>query len=281
MNQLKDAIEKAKENENKLILIVGLPGSGKSKLIHEYSKDSGIPILDLDNIFKDTTNNIAEVMDNFLVTYNKDVLLLDNKKILYAKDSIEKAHPDVFNILLQVLDDGHITDAQGRKVDFKETIIIMTSNAGAQSIVEPKKLGFGAADSASADYKKMKDSVMEEVKRLFRPEFLNRIDDIIVFHMLNKEEIKKITGLLLKEFVTRCKVQMDIEVKVRDSVKELIAKEGFDPKYGARPLKRAIQNKIEDAMAEEILEGRVQAGNSVTIGLSKQTIKFMVNVQND
>ena len=127
----------------------------------------------------------------------------------------------------------------------------------------------------------MKDSVMEEVKRLFRPEFLNRIDDIIVFHMLNKEEIKKITGLLLKEFVTRCKVQMDIEVKVRDSVKELIAKEGFDPKYGARPLKRAIQNKIEDAMAEEILEGRVQAGNSVTIGLSKQTIKFMVNVQND
>lgn len=122
---------------------------------------------------------------------------------------------------------------------------------------------------------------MEEVKRLFRPEFLNRIDDIIVFHMLNKEEIKKITGLLLKEFVTRCKVQMDIEVKVRDSVKELIAKEGFDPKYGARPLKRAIQNKIEDAMAEEILEGRVQAGNSVTIGLSKQTIKFMVNVQND
>lgn len=196
-------------------------------------------------------------------------------------DEIEKAHPDVFNILLQVLDDGHITDAQGRKVDFKETIIIMTSNAGAQSIVEPKKLGFGAADSASADYKKMKDSVMEEVKRLFRPEFLNRIDDIIVFHMLNKEEIKKITGLLLKEFVTRCKVQMDIEVKVRDSVKELIAKEGFDPKYGARPLKRAIQNKIEDARAEEILEGRVQAGNSVTIGLSKQTIKFMVNVQND
>lgn len=196
-------------------------------------------------------------------------------------DEIEKAHPDVFNILLQVLDDGHITDAQGRRVDFKETIIIMTSNAGAQSIVEPKKLGFGAADSEAADYKKMKENVMEEVKRLFRPEFLNRIDDIIVFHMLNKEEVKKITGLLLKEFVTRCRVQMKIEVKVRDSVKELIAKEGFDPKYGARPLKRAIQNKIEDPMAEEILEGKIKTGDQVVIGLSKQTIKFMVNVQND
>ena len=132
-----------------------------------------------------------------------------------------------------------------------------------------------------ADYKKMKDSVMEEVKRLFKPEFLNRIDDIIVFHMLNKEEIKKIVGLLLKEFVIRCKTQMNIEVKVRDSVKELIAKEGFDPKYGARPLKRAIQNKIEDAMAEEILEGNMKAGDEVVIGLSKQKIKFTVNARND
>ena len=132
-----------------------------------------------------------------------------------------------------------------------------------------------------ADYKKMKDSVMEEVKRLFKPEFLNRIDDIIVFHMLNKEEIKKIVGLLLKEFVNRCKTQMNIEVKVRDSVKELIAKEGFDPKYGARPLKRAIQNKIEDAMAEEILEGNMKAGDEVVIGLSKQKIKFTVNARND
>ena len=127
----------------------------------------------------------------------------------------------------------------------------------------------------------MKDSVMEEVKRLFKPEFLNRIDDIIVFHMLNKEEIKKIVGLLLKEFVIRCKTQMNIEVKVRDSVKELIAKEGFDPKYGARPLKRAIQNKIEDAMAEEILEGNMKAGDEVVIGLSKQKIKFTVNARND
>ena len=187
----------------------------------------------------------------------------------------------MFYILLQVLDDGHITDAQGRKIDFKETIIIMTSNAGAQAIVEPKRLGFGAADDEKADYQKMKDSVMEEVKRLFKPEFLNRIDDIIVFHMLNKDEIKKIVGLLLKEFVNRCKTQMNIEVKIRDSVKELIAKEGFDPKYGARPLKRAIQNKIEDAMAEEILEGKIKTGDQVLVGLSKQKIKFMVNVQND
>ena len=196
-------------------------------------------------------------------------------------DEIEKAHPDVFNILLQVLDDGHITDAQGRKIDFKETIIIMTSNAGAQAIVEPKRLGFGAVNEEEADYKKMKDSVMEEVKRLFKPEFLNRIDDIIVFHMLNKEEIKKIVVLLLKKFVNRCKTQMNLEIKVRDNVKELIAKEGFDPKYGARPLKRAIQNKIEDAMAEEILEGRMKAGDEVVIGLSKQKIKFTVNARND
>ncbi len=191
-------------------------------------------------------------------------------------DEIEKAHPDVFNILLQVLDDGHITDAQGRKIDFKETIIIMTSNAGAQSIVEPKRLGFGSTEDKDADYRKMKDSVMEEVRRLFKPEFLNRIDDIIVFHMLSKEEIKKIVGLLLKDFIKRCKNQMNIEVKVSDGVKELIAKEGFEPKYGARPLKRAIQNKIEDAMAEEILEGRIHAGDKVSVGLNKEKIRFTV-----
>ena len=194
-------------------------------------------------------------------------------------DEIEKAHPDVFNILLQVLDDGHITDAQGRKIDFKETIIIMTSNAGAQSIVEPKRLGFGSGEDKEADYKKMKDSVMEEVRRLFKPEFLNRIDDIIVFHMLSREEIKKIVGLLLKDFIKRCKNQMNIEVKVSDGVKDLIAQEGFEPKYGARPLKRAIQNKIEDAMAEEILNGKIHAGDKVSVGLNKEKIRF--NVQRE
>lgn len=193
-------------------------------------------------------------------------------------DEIEKAHPDVFNILLQVLDDGHITDAQGRKIDFKETIIIMTSNAGAQAIVEPKRLGFGAADNKEADYKKMKESVMEEVKRLFKPEFLNRIDDIIVFHMLDKEEVKKIVGLLMKDFLKRCKNQMNLEIKVQESVKALIAQEGFDPKYGARPLKRAIQSRIEDPMAEEILEGRIKAGDKVSIGLAKGKIRFQRNL---
>lgn len=196
-------------------------------------------------------------------------------------DEIEKAHPDVFNILLQVLDDGHITDAQGRKVDFKETIIIMTSNAGAQAIIAPKKLGFGAVEDEKQDYKRMKEGVMEEVKRMFKPEFLNRIDEIIVFHTLNKEEIKKIVGILMRDLIKRCKDQMNISLKVRDSVKELIAKEGFDPKYGARPLKRAIQSKIEDAMAEEILEGKIKEGDEVTLGISKQGIKFVVNPSND
>ena len=196
-------------------------------------------------------------------------------------DEIEKAHPDVFNILLQVLDDGHITDSQGRKVDFKETIIIMTSNAGAQAIVAPKKLGFGAVEDEKQDYRRMKEGVMEEVKRMFKPEFLNRIDEIIVFHTLNKEEIKKIVGILMKDLIKRCRDQMNITLKVRDSVKELIAKEGFDPKYGARPLKRAIQNKIEDVMAEEILEGKIKEGDEVTLGISKQGIKFVVNPSND
>lgn len=191
-------------------------------------------------------------------------------------DEIEKAHPDVFNILLQVLDDGHITDAQGRKVDFKQTCIIMTSNAGAQSIVEPKRLGFSSGEDAKKDYEHMKNGVMEEVKRIFKPEFLNRIDEILVFHTLRKDEIKQIVSLLLKKLQNRCKEQLDIELTVRSSVKEYIAEEGFDSKYGARPLKRAIQNKIEDAMAEEILEGRIHRGDHVIVSLSKKVIKFSV-----
>lgn len=191
-------------------------------------------------------------------------------------DEIEKAHPDVFNILLQVLDDGHITDAQGRKIDFKNTILIMTSNAGAQSIISPKKLGFAAVDDEKHNYNVMKGNVMEEVRRMFKPEFLNRIDEIIVFHSLNKENIKSIVGLLLKEFTIRCMEQMNITLNVRDSVKSFISEEGFDDKYGARPLKRAIQNKIEDALAEEILEGKVKSGNTVSVGLSNKEIKFYI-----
>ncbi len=190
-------------------------------------------------------------------------------------DEIEKAHPDVFNILLQVLDDGHITDSQGRKVDFRNTVIIMTSNAGAKAIVEPKKLGFGTKEDAAEDYKKMKSNVMEEVKRLFRPEFLNRIDETIVFHALNEEHMKKIVGLMCKELAERLKEQLNIKLTVRDSVKKFIVEKGTDKKYGARPLRRAIQNELEDKLAEAILEGEVQAGTVVDISVSKNQIKFI------
>lgn len=191
-------------------------------------------------------------------------------------DEIEKAHPDVFNILLQVLDDGHITDAQGRKVDFKNTILIMTSNAGATSIISPKKLGFAAVDDEKRNYDVMKNSVMEEVRRIFKPEFLNRIDEIIVFHSLNKEHVKKIAGILLNEFAKRCKEQMEITLEIRPSAKDLVSEAGFDEKYGARPLKRAIQSRIEDALAQEILEGRVKNGDTVAVGTSKKEMKFVV-----
>ncbi|MDO4345196.1 MAG: ATP-dependent Clp protease ATP-binding subunit [Eubacteriales bacterium] len=190
-------------------------------------------------------------------------------------DEIEKAHPDVFNILLQVLDDGHITDAQGRKVDFKNTIVIMTSNAGAQAIVEPKKLGFAAADDEKENYKRMKTGVMEEVKRIFRPEFLNRIDEVIVFRSLSKEEIRQIVSMLLKNFAGRCQKQMDIRLTVRDTVKKHIAEKGFDPKFGARPLKRAIQSEIEDALAEEILAGHISAGDEVIVKMAKEKVQFV------
>lgn len=190
-------------------------------------------------------------------------------------DEIEKAHPDVFNILLQVLDDGHITDAQGRKVDFKETIIIMTSNAGAQSIVEPKKLGFMSEEDDESDYERMKSGVMDEVRRIFKPEFLNRIDDIIVFHALGKEHIRKIVSLLLKTLIKRCKAQMSITLKVSPAVKDFIAQEGYDSKYGARPLRRAIQSKIEDALANEVLEKRVADGDEVQVKLNKNEIVFV------
>ncbi|MGN0291782.1 MAG: ATP-dependent Clp protease ATP-binding subunit [Lachnospiraceae bacterium] len=191
-------------------------------------------------------------------------------------DEIEKAHPDVFNILLQVLDDGHITDAQGRKVDFKNTIIIMTSNAGAQSIVSPKRLGFGSEDDEKQNYEYMKQGVMEEVKRIFKPEFLNRIDETIVFHALTKSDMKQIVTLLTRNLVERCKTQMDIELHIRDSVKAHIVETAYEPKYGARPLRRMIQSKIEDALAEEILAGKIQNGDCVEVGLKKKEIVFTV-----
>ncbi len=192
-------------------------------------------------------------------------------------DEIEKAHPDVFNILLQVLDDGHITDSQGRRVDFKQTCIIMTSNAGAQAIVAPKRLGFSTQEDEKKDYEFMKNGVMDEVRRMFKPEFLNRIDEILVFHALNRSHIRQIVSLLLKELQKRCQEQMAITLKVSPAVKDYLAEEGYDSKYGARPLKRAIQTKIEDALAEEILEGRVKAGDTVSVGIQKKVIKFSVS----
>ena len=170
-------------------------------------------------------------------------------------DEIEKAHPDVFNILLQVLDDGHITDSKGRKVSFKNTILIMTSNAGAQRIVDPKNLGFATSTSLTQDYDKMKSGVMDEVKKLFKPEFINRIDEIMVFHQLNKDNMKQIITLLTNRLCERCKKQMDLSLSITPATKEYIVEQYSDLKMGARPLKRAVQNVIEDALAEELLNG--------------------------
>ena len=196
-----------------------------------------------------------------------------NKNVVLFEE-IEKAHPDVFNILLQVLDDGHITDSQGRKVDFRNTVIIMTSNAGAKAIVEPKKLGFGAKEDAAEDYKRMKNNVMEEVKRLFRPEFLNRIDETIVFHSLDASHMKSIVGMMCRELSGRVKEQLDIKLTIRESVKQFLVEKGTDKKYGARSLRRAVQTELEDKLAEAILDGSVKTGMSVVAGISKKQITF-------
>ena len=191
-------------------------------------------------------------------------------------DEVEKAHPDVFNVLLQVLDDGHITDSKGRKVSFKNTILIMTSNAGAQRIVDPKNLGFASKTDEKQDYAKMKSSVMEEVKRMFKPEFINRIDEIMVFHPLNKEDMKQIITLLAKNLCTRCKTQMNMDLTITASVKDYIVDKYSDLKMGARPLKRAIQTTIEDALAEEVLAGKIKAGDKVSVGMKNKKIAFSV-----
>ncbi|MCI5620059.1 MAG: ATP-dependent Clp protease ATP-binding subunit [Lachnospiraceae bacterium] len=192
-------------------------------------------------------------------------------------DEIEKAHPDIFNVLLQVLDDGQITDAQGRKVDFKNTIIIMTSNAGAQSIVSPKKLGFASGQDEKKNYEDMKNGVMEEVRRIFKPEFLNRIDETIVFRALNQGDMKKIVTIMSKGLVNRCKQQMNIDLVITPAVKSYIAEKAYDPKYGARPLRRMIQSKLEDMLAEQILAGEIHVGDQVELRLEKKEIKTVVN----
>ena len=191
-------------------------------------------------------------------------------------DEIEKAHPDVFNILLQILDDGHITDSKGRKVSFKNTVLIMTSNAGAHRIVDPKNLGFAAVSDEKKDYEKMKSGVMEEVKRGFKPEFINRIDDIIVFHQLNKDDMKAIVSLLAAGLYRRCESQMDIKLTLSAALKEHLVEKYSDMKMGARPLKRAIQSVVEDALAEEILLKNVQPGDTVSAGFKNGKVCFTV-----
>ena len=187
-------------------------------------------------------------------------------------DEIEKAHPDVFNILLQVLDDGHITDSQGRKVDFKNTIIIMPSNAGAQSIIEPKKLGFGAKEDEKQDHERMKASVMEEVKRIFKPEFLNRIDETIVFRALNKDDMKKIIGIMVRDLQKRCKEQLQIDLVVREAAKESIVEKAYDRKYGARPLRRKLQDEVEDRLADALIRGEIHAKDRVIVTTKNKEI---------
>ncbi len=191
-------------------------------------------------------------------------------------DEIEKAHPDVFNMLLQVLDDGHITDSKGRKVSFKNTVLIMTSNAGAQRIIDPKNLGFASKKDENADYNKMKSNVMEEVKRLFKPEFINRIDEIMVFHPLTEKDMKQIITLLSKNLCDRCRAQMEIELTFTNSLKEYLVRKYSDLKMGARPLKRAVQNVVEDELATEILEGRVKRGDTVQAGIKNEKVTFTV-----
>ncbi len=191
-------------------------------------------------------------------------------------DEIEKAHPDVFNMLLQVLDDGHITDSKGRKVSFKNTVLIMTSNAGAQRIIDPKNLGFASKKDETADYNKMRSNVMEEVKRLFKPEFINRIDEIMVFHPLTDKDMKQIITLLSKNLCDRCRTQMEIELTFTNSLKEYLVRKHSDLKMGARPLKRAVQNVVEDELATAILEGRVKRGDTVQAGIKNEKVTFTV-----
>lgn len=194
-------------------------------------------------------------------------------------DEIEKAHPDVFNVLLQILDDGVVTDSSGRKVDFKNTIIIMTSNAGAENIVSPKNLGFNTSKDPEQDYKNMKNKVMDEVKRIFKPEFLNRIDEMIVFHMLTKENVAHIVDIMMNSINKRIKEQLNITIELSDAAKSYIVDAGYDEKYGARPLKRALQQKVEDELAEQILEGRIKSSDVVYVDKKEDSEKLVFSVK--
>ena len=267
-------------------LFAGPTGVGKTEVTVQLSKALGIELLRFDMseyMERHTVSRLIGAPPGY-VGFDQGGLLTDavikHPHAVLLLDEIEKAHPDVFNILLQVLDDGHITDSRGRKVSFKNTVIIMTSNAGAQRIVEPKNLGFAAKEDAQKTYEKMKAGVMEEVKRLFKPEFLNRIDETIVFHQLTKDDMKRIINLLAQSLITRCRTQLDISLTLRDSAKKRIAEKGKDTKYGARPLRRAMQTELEDKLAEAILNGEVKPGEQIEAGVSGKEIKFYLKNAN-
>ena len=277
-------VQLSKRRRPASFIFVGPTGVGKTELVKALSTemfDSTEPLIRLDMTEYMEKHSVSKMIGSppGYVGHEEGGQLSDQVRthpysvILF--DEIEKAHPDVFNVLLQVLDDGHITDSQGRKVDFSNTVIIMTSNAGAKAIVEPKKLGFATKEDPASDYKKMKQNVMDEVKQIFRPEFLNRIDEIIVFHSLGKEEMKKIVSLLCNQFTKRLESQMNIHLKLRESAKALIVEKGTDAKYGARPLRRALQTELEDKLADAILNGEIQEGDHVAAGASKKGIHFV------
>lgn len=266
-------------------IFVGPTGVGKTELAKSLayemfgSEDSIIRVDMSEYMESHSTSKLIGAPPGY-VGYDDAGQLTDKVKrkpysiILF--DEIEKAHPDVFNILLQVLDDGQITDAHGRKVSFKNTVIIMTSNCGAANIMSPKRLGFGASSDAKANYEQMKAKVMEDVKQSFKPEFLNRIDEIIVFHPLYKEDMKAILDIMLRSVTSRVMENMELKLKVTDEAQDYLIDKGFDEKYGARPLRRALQTYLEDSMAEEILEGRIERGDSVTVEKGENGLKFSV-----
>ena len=288
VRQVVEAVQMSKAgllDENKplaSLLFVGPTGVGKTEVAKVLAAELGIALQRFDMSEYTEKHTVAKLIGSpaGYVGYEDGGLLTDairkTPNCVLLLDEIEKAHPDVFNILLQVLDDGRITDSQGRTVDFKNTIIIMTSNAGASSIIEPKRLGFGAGEDEKQDHERMKNSVMEEVRRIFKPEFLNRIDETIVFRALNKDDMKHIVTLLVKELKKRCKEQLDIELTVRDSAKSFIVDKAYDRKYGARPLKRKLQEEIEDRMSEDIITGKIKRGNKVIISTKNKQISLTV-----